>query len=139
MKQSLFIMLTVVLVHFPPDSIAAERQLAGEFIDIPGGTFLMGDLSGEGGDDEKPAHQVRIKPFRLAKHEVTFAQWDACVEDGGCNDYQPDDEDWGRGNHPVINVSWDDIQTYIAWLNKKTGGNYRISHFGVCHNKTRQP
>ncbi len=126
MKQYLFIMLIVVLVHLSANSIAAERQLAGEFIDIPEGTFFMGDSSGEGGDNEKPAHQVIIKPFQLAKHEVTFAQWDACVEDGDCNGYQPDDEGWGRGKHPVINVSWDDAQTYITWLNKKTGGKYRL-------------
>jgi formylglycine-generating enzyme required for sulfatase activity len=73
-KQYSFIMLTVVFFHLSANSIAADQQLAGEFIDIPEGIFLMGDSSGEGGDDEKPAHRVKIKPFRLAKHEVTFAQ-----------------------------------------------------------------
>jgi len=125
-KQYLFVMLVVVFLHLSANTVAADRQLAGEFIDIPEGIFLMGDSSGEGGDDEKPPHQVKIKPFRLAKHEVTFVQWDFCVEDGGCNNYRPDDEGWGRGEHPVINVSWDDIQIYLAWLNKKTGRNYRL-------------
>ena len=105
---------------------ALERELAGEMVDIPGGTFRMGDLSGEGDGDELPVHSVTVPAFRLGKYEVTFAQWDACVADGGCNGYSPDDIRWGRGNRPVINVSWDDIQAYIDWLNGRTGGNYRL-------------
>ena len=59
------------------------RQYAGEMVDIPGGTFRMGDLSGDGADDEKPVHSVTVPTFRMGKYEVTFAQWDACVADGG--------------------------------------------------------
>ena len=105
---------------------ALERELAGEMVSIPGGSFDMGDLSGEGDDGELPVHSVTVPAFRLGKHEVTFAQWDACVADGGCNGYSPGDVGWGRGNRPVIEVSWDDIQAYIAWLNGRTGGNYRL-------------
>ena len=39
---------------------------------------------------------------------------------------RPDDEGRGRGNRPVINVSWDDIQLFIDWLNARTGGNFRL-------------
>ena len=102
------------------------RQLAGEMVDIPGSTFSMGDLSGDGLDNQKPVHGVTVPVFRLGKYEVTFAQWDACVADGGCGGYRPDDEDWSRGNRPVINVSWDDIQRFIDWLNDNTGGNFRL-------------
>ena len=105
---------------------AKARQLAGEMVSIPAGSFRMGDLSGEGHDDEKPVHSVTVPAFRLGKHEVTFARWDACVADGGCNGYTPDDEGWGRGDRPVINVSWNDVQSFIGWLNRKTGGNYRL-------------
>ena len=101
-------------------------QYAGEMVSIPGGTFRMGDLSGEGGDDEKPVHSVRVAAFKLGKHEVTFAQWDACVADGGCGRYRPDDAGWGRGNRPVMIVSWDDIQLFIKWLNSRTGESYRL-------------
>ena len=105
---------------------ALEREFAGEMISIPGGTFRMGDLSGDGDDDERPVHSVTVPAFRMGKYEVTFAQWDACVADGGCGRYRPDDEGWGRGNRPVINVSWDDVQPFIDWLNNKTGGNFRL-------------
>ena len=108
------------------EQVALERQLAGEMVSIPAGSFRMGDLSGEGYDDEKPVRTVTVPAFRLGKHEVTFAQWDACVADGGCNGYPPDDWGWGRGDRPVINVSWDDVQLFIDWLNRKTGGNYRL-------------
>ena len=103
-----------------------ERECAGEMVDIPGGTFRMGDLSGEGDEDERPGHTVTVPAFRMGKYEVTFVQWDACVADGGCGGYRPDDEGWGRGNRPVINVSWDDAQLFIVWLNDRTGGNFRL-------------
>ena len=102
------------------------RQYAGDMVSIPGGTFRMGDMNGGGDDDERPVHSVTVPAFMLGKHEVTFAQWDACVADGGCGRYRPDDEGWGRGNRPVIHVSWDDIQLFIDWLNARTGGNFRL-------------
>jgi len=57
---------------------------------------------------------------------VTFAEWDACVADGGCGGYKPDDEGWGRGSMPVIDVSWNDAKAYVAWLSRKTGKEYRL-------------
>ena len=105
---------------------ARARELAGEMVSIPGGTFSMGDLSGKGYDDEEPVHRVTVPAFNMGKYEVTFTQWDTCVADGGCGRYRPDDAGWGRGNRPVINVSWDNVQTFIFWLNKKTGGNFRL-------------
>ena len=105
---------------------ALERELAGDMVSLPGGTFRMGDLNGAGYDNEKPVHSMTISAFKLGKYEVTFAQWDACVVDGGCGGYIPDDWGLDRGNRPVINVSWDDIQLFIDWLNAKTGGNFRL-------------
>jgi formylglycine-generating enzyme required for sulfatase activity len=62
----------------------------------------------------------------VGKYEVTFAEWDSCVANGGCNGYRPPDEGWGRGRHPVINVSWNDAQAYVEWLGRKTGKSYRL-------------
>ena len=105
--------------------LAEAKAPAGEMVAIPGGRFRMGDLSGDGDDDETPVHIVRIAPFEMGKYEVTFSQWDACVADGRCS-HVPDDEGWGRGNRPVMNVSWEDVQGFIAWLNTRTGGGYRL-------------
>ena len=105
---------------------AAIRKLTEEMVSIPGGEFRMGRRKGKGDDDEKPVRRVTVRAFKLGKHEVTFAQWDACVMGGGCNGYTPEDEGWGRGNLPIINVSWDDVWGFIDWLNAKTGGSYRL-------------
>jgi formylglycine-generating enzyme required for sulfatase activity len=64
-------------------------------------------------------------PFAVGKFEVTFAEWDACVAQGGCS-HRPYDGGWGRGRQPVINVNWDDAQQYVAWLSRKTGKSYRL-------------
>ena len=53
---------------------AGEREYAGEMVSISGGTFRMGDLSGDGFSWEKPVHRVSIPAFKLGKYEVTFAQ-----------------------------------------------------------------
>jgi hypothetical protein len=52
--------------------------------------------------------------------------WDACVTGGGCNSHKPNDQGWGRGQQPVINVSWQDAQRYVAWLSEVTGKTYRL-------------
>ena len=100
-------------------------ELVAEMVEIPGGTFRMGDLGGVGFSTELPVHNVTVSPFRIGKHEVMFSQWDVCVADGGCS-HSPGDSGFGRGNRPVINVSWDDIQEFIVWLNARTDGGYRL-------------
>jgi len=64
-------------------------------------------------------------PLAVGKFEVTFAEWDACVSAGGCS-HRPNDRGWGRGRQPVMNVNWDDVQQYVAWLSQKTGKSYRL-------------
>jgi formylglycine-generating enzyme required for sulfatase activity len=81
-----------------------------------------------GDPSEAPLHEISLKrPFAIGRYKVTFAEWDACVADGGCGGNPlPDDSGWGRGERPVINVSWDDIQGYLEWLRKRTGKSYRL-------------
>jgi hypothetical protein len=62
----------------------------------------------------------------IGRYEVTFAEWEACIEAGGCNGYVPSDQGWGRGRHPVIHVSWYDAQAYAQWLSNFTGRSYRL-------------
>ena len=96
---------------------------------VPAGGFLMGPpLDAQRRyDTEEPGHGVTIAaPFAVGKYEVTFAEWDACVEAGGCGRYQPDDEEWGRGRRPVIYVNWKDAQSYVAWLTRESGARYRL-------------
>jgi formylglycine-generating enzyme required for sulfatase activity len=100
-----------------------------KMVSVRGGSFVMGSSPSEPGrgKTEGPQHQVTIgHDFAVSAYPITFEEWDACAQDGGCNGYSPSDEHWGRANHPVVNVSWDDAQAYIAWLNRKTGRHYRL-------------
>ncbi len=109
---------------------AAERAAAiaasvPELVAIPAGTFRMGCVTrGNCDNDERPVHEVRVPAFELSRYEVTFAQWDVCAEYGDCR--QVGDEGWGRGDRPVINVSWHDAQQFLSWLSAETGESYRL-------------
>ena len=134
-----------------PKDVIRDCPDCPEMVVVPAGTFTMGSPENERplkDMEEQPAHEVSVlqarvlrkvianyetqvrvsiaKPFAVGRFAVTFDQWDACVADGGCNGYKPDDKGWGRGEYPVINVNWDDARSYIAWLSRKTGKIYRL-------------
>ena len=95
-----------------------------EMVRIPAGSFRMGDIQGGGQDDEKPVHQVSVGAFAMGKYEVTFAEYDKFANATGKS--KPRDSGWGRGNRPVINVSWNDSVAYTKWLSQQTGHTYRL-------------
>ncbi len=93
---------------------------------IPAGKFIMGSPESESDRDasEGPQHEVTIaKPFAVSKFEVTFEAWDACVAAAACPRLA---DRWGRGEMPVIDVSWGDAKQYVAWLSQLTGKEYRL-------------
>ena len=95
-----------------------------EMMPLPGGTFLMGSPDGAGDADEHPQHAVSIRPFAIGRTEVTFDDYDRFAEATGRE--TPDDVRWGRGDRPVINVSWEDAVAYAGWLSDQTGQRYRL-------------
>ena len=101
-----------------------------EMVVVPAGEFMMGSPPTEkrAMPDEVPQHRVTIaRPFAVSKYDVTFNDWDACVSVGGCpREGRAGDVDWGRDTRPVIYVSWDDAQQYVAWLSQMTGKPYRL-------------
>ena len=86
-----------------------------EWVDIPAGTFIMGSPENEVGriDNETP-HQVTLSAFKMSKYEITFEQYDMYCEAAGKT--KPSDLGWGRGNQPVINVSWYDALEFAKWM-----------------------
>jgi formylglycine-generating enzyme required for sulfatase activity len=107
----------------PGDSFKECAADCPEMIVVPAGSFTMGGPT----TAEQPQHTVTFsKPFAVSKYELTFADWDACVTGGGCNGHKPNDQGWGRGQQPVINVSWNDAQQYVAWVSEVTGKTYRL-------------
>jgi len=96
-----------------------------EMVVVPAGKFMMGSLRMVGDDHERPQHEVVIaKPFAVSKFELTFDQWDACIQGGGCG--LSGGDIWGRGKHPALGVSWGEAQQYVKWLSTMTGQDYRL-------------
>ena len=129
-------LLTASCASGPEKPISADSKtyqsgtLIQDCVDCPKmvviapGIFEMGSRRGQ--DDEKPRHEVTLRHgFAVGLYEVTFQEWTTCVEEGGCR-HRPSDEDWGRQQRPLVNVSWNDAKGYIAWLNKKTDMDYRL-------------
>jgi len=106
-----------------PGEVFRDCNDCAEMVVVPSGDFEMG-----GGDlpFEKPQHKVTLAhPFAIARGEITFDEWDLCYSAGGCK-HRPDDHGWGRGKRPVIDVSWDDTKSFLAWLSRTTSKNYRL-------------
>jgi len=107
---------------FKPGDVFRDCPDCPEMVVLPAGSFGMGSSS----DYEKPVHRVSIaRSFAIGLREVTFNEWDKCVDDGGCKT-RADDRGWGRGDRPVINVSWLDTKEFVAWVSQKTGRVYRL-------------
>jgi len=110
-----------------PGAISEFKDCAAcpHMVAIPAGEFTMGSPPSE--QQAEAQHRVTIAmPFAVSKFEITFDDWEACVQDGGCDRYRPDDEGWGRGQRPVIHMSWELAKSYVTWLSRKTGKNYRL-------------
>ncbi len=136
----------------------AATSTLPQMITLPAGLFRMGDIGGGGQSDERPVHEVRIRSFRLGRHEVTIGEFRRFVtatsfltdaerstgHDGCVGRQARDGAPWeeGRGwihgltwrspgypvtdQHPVACVSWNDVQSYLVWLNRNTGRHFRL-------------
>lgn len=106
-----------------PDRCSFKNaDFAPELVVVPAGSFVMGSPEGEegGSGDEGPRRVVTIG-YRLAvgRYAVTFVEYDAfCAATGR---KRLNDMGWGRDLHPAINVSWEDAQAYLEWLNGELG------------------
>ena len=114
---------TGVSVTVSDDSPGSYTNSLGmTFILLPAGTFTMGSPSSELGrdSDEGPQHQVSLtQPFYMQQTEVTQSQWEAVM---GSNP----SEFSGCPTCPVEWVSWDDVQTYISYMNARGEGTYNL-------------
>ena len=90
-------------------------------IPVEGGTFTMGATREQGNDaksDEKPTHSVTLSDYYIGQTEVTQALWEAVI---GSNP-----SSFKGDNLPVVEISWNDCQTFISKLNALTGRNFRL-------------
>ena len=90
---------------------------------VEGGSFTMGCTHPRGEKhtyaDELPTHKVTVNSYYIGKHEVTQALWVAVM---GANPSK-----WvGNDSLPVEQVSWNDVQIFIARLSQMTGYSFRL-------------
>lgn len=105
----------------PGEVFSDCADVCPQMVVIPAGRFTREAPKG----DKKPAiTEVEIKALAVGRFEVTFREYDACVAAKACT--RISDLGWGRDRRPVINISWNDAQTYVRWLSTKTGQTYRL-------------
>jgi formylglycine-generating enzyme len=91
----------------------SENKPTIEFVDIPGGIFIMGSPVTElGRKDDEIQHKVTLSAFRMSKYSITFEQYDVFCEATGR------EKPWGfkRGNLPVSQVTWYDAKAFAEWM-----------------------
>jgi len=100
--------------------ISNQNQLPlPEMVEIYGGEFLMGN------PNSNAAKSMTLENnFLISRYEITFNEYDFFAL--ATNRALPDDMEWGRGERPVVNISWDDAIAYANWLSKTTGKHYRL-------------
>ena len=104
-----------ITVQVPAQVSSPTTKPSIEWVEIPGGTFLMGSPANEPGrQGDEDQIQITISPFKMSKYEITFAQYDLFCEETGRA--KPKDNTWGRENRPVINVNWVDADAFAKWL-----------------------
>ena len=106
-----------------PNSFAEEtqRHLVPEMVYLPGGAVEIGSLAHV---VSQPVHEVTIAPFFMGKYEVTYSEFDIFTTATGRE--ARNDLGWGRGNRPVVDISWHDANEYAVWLSEITGDVYRL-------------
>jgi len=111
-----------------PGKVFRDCEDCPSMVVVPAGSFWQGseETAPLALKMETPKRMVTIaEPFAVGVFEVTMAQWDQCVDEGGCQT-RPPDNGWGRGSRPVIMVSWNDTQEFTSWLSNKTGQSYSL-------------
>ena len=116
---------------YKPGNTFKDCDNCPEMVVVPAGKFMMGSPADEPKrhSDEGPQHQVTIsRPFAVGKYAVTCGQFEAFIDDTRYDTSY----DWKypgfsqTDEHPVVCVSWDDVQEYIVWLKRITGKEYRL-------------
>lgn len=113
-----------------PRSVYRDSRYGPQMVVMPTGEFIMGSPENEegryGDGREGPQRSVAIDyRFSVGRYPVTFKEWDIFKGLGGTEHY-PDDEGWGRGARPVINITWYEAVSYVGWLSKHTQKSYRL-------------
>ncbi len=104
-------------------------ELMYQFVKVEAGTFTMGatpEMENPNAD-EQPAHQVTIsKDFYIGETEVPQRVWIAVMGYNPSEFKDVPDDRHDFENRPVERVTWKEVHTFIARLNKATGKKFRL-------------
>ena len=93
-----------------------------DMVKIPAGDFLMGsdpDADKNAEKDEQPQHRLYLPDYYLGRTPVTNDQYAVFVKATGHAPpkyWKGQKPPGGKGDHPVVEVSWDDAAAYCRWL-----------------------
>ena len=90
-------------------------------VKVEGGTFTMGasgKLIDKAGDNEYPAHKVKLSPYYIGQTEVTQELWVAVMGDNPSL--------FKGAELPVEHITWDHCKEFISRLNNLTGEKFRL-------------
>ncbi|MEM9531437.1 MAG: formylglycine-generating enzyme family protein [Pseudomonadota bacterium] len=119
-----------------------------EMVAVEAGSFLLGSPPDEAGrvDDEGPQQLIAVGALAVSRFEITVGAFSAFAETTGYEDNagcytMSEDGTWRfdsaaswqnpgfpqEDNHPVVCVTWNAANAYVAWLNQTAGvDQYRL-------------
>lgn len=108
------------------NDVLSDGEAGPEMVTLPGGVFMMSSPDQEVGRDydEGELSEVVVSAFAVGVNEISFDEYLPFAKATGRK--IPDDNGWGMGERPVINVSWRDAREYTTWLSRETGAHYRL-------------
>jgi formylglycine-generating enzyme required for sulfatase activity len=135
----------------PYTELISDSKVSFDMVPIPAGEYMMGSPAGETNrkEDEGPQHKVKIEPFWMGKHEITWDEYElfmyqeinkmpkatltASTAKFGIDAVtlpSPPyvDMSFGMGKYgfPAINMTQYAARMYCKWLTAKTGHFYRL-------------
>ncbi len=93
-------------------------------IALAGGAFQMGSSSLSIIAEERPQHEVVVRPFAISKHEITIEEYLRFAK--ATRRRMPAGLPKNKSLYPMHSVSWEDAHAYTRWLSEETGSEYRL-------------
>ncbi|MGM0497984.1 MAG: formylglycine-generating enzyme family protein, partial [Bacteroidota bacterium] len=98
-----------------PKADSTVQKPVIEFVDIPGGTFVMGSPATENGrKDDEVQHEVTVSAFKMSTYTITRQQYELFLGATGKRPkyYRP----VGSDKHPAMLVTWHDANAFAEWM-----------------------